>query len=317
MAFQAKQPHRKISAREVRLFIRIVLAVTFLTLGFNISRSAFFKEYPLFGINYLAEIFISTVAALLGFYTVPKLLLKIQSWFEYLISKTIANIVSDFWEQQTKKINEAKREKQRRKAEEQKQKMVNGALVDTSVLIDGRIENIVKAGFWDRPLIIPRIVLRELQQVADSKNKTKRQRGRRGFDILKSLKKRLTVEFPDIASKTPEVDSALIDFAKKNKLRLMTMDFNLAKAAEVAGVEVLNINKLVESLKIVFLPGEETKVKIMQKGKEKGQGVGFLEDGTMIVVRGASDMIGQEVSVRVSKVIQSEAGKMIFCDLLK
>ncbi len=311
----------KLSVREIKFIIRVSFAFIFFIFGFNFSRTTFFKEYPLFGVDYLAEILISVLAGLLGFYTIPLLGVKTKRWIEGQIHKTVNDIVYDFWSRQTGRINQAKKEKQLLKTQNQQVLLLNapaldGVVVDTSVLIDGRLLSLVKSGFFDKNLLVLKSVITELQQVADSKDKLKRQRGRKGLDILRDLRKITKVTIPEFNSKEKEVDDAVTDFAKQNKLKLLTLDFNLMKVAEVKGVEVLNINVLVEALKTVVLPGEDLKVKILQKGKEKSQGIGYLDDGTMVVVENAKELVGEELDVRVIKIIQSPAGKMLFCDKL-
>lgn len=188
-------------------------------------------------------------------------------------------------------------------------------IVDTSVLIDGRIAEIAEAGFIEGPLLIPQFVLRELQQVADSTDSSKRSRGRRGLDILLRLQKmpqlrmRLVEDdFPNVR----EVDLKLLELAKVYRCPVMTNDFNLNKVAQVRGVEVLNINALANALRPVVLPGEVMRVQILREGKEAGQGVAFLDDGTMVVVENARKVISRTVSVTVTSVLQTDAGKMIF-----
>lgn len=308
---------QRISTRGIKIVIKAALAVVFVVLGFNFSNTAFFDEYPLFGVDYLAEVLISIIAALFGFFTFPRFLILAQRWIETTITKTVSNIVSDFWDQQTKKMNEAKRKKQKERAEKQKKEFESGILVDTSVLIDGRIQDIVRSGFLDNNLIVPNEVIKELQKVADSKDKLKRQRGRRGLDVLNNLKKCTKVLITEAKGKEKEVDLKLVEFAKNHKLKLLTLDFNLVKVAKVSNVKVLNINALAEDLKTVLLPGEEIEIEIVQKGKEKKQGIGYLEDGTMVVVEDSIDMVGKKVKAKVDKVIQSKAGKMFFCNLLK
>ncbi len=301
-----------------KLIVRLVFGVGFLVLGFNFAGTAFFQQYPLFGVDYLAEVLISLIAALFGFFTVPRLLLLGVEWLEKTIDKTVYAVVSEFWERQTQRRNEAQRLKDQERKEKRLQEILNGVLVDTSVLIDGRITDIVKLGFINRTLIILKDVIKELQQVADSKDRLKRQRGRRGLDVLKKLGKyaKIVVIENDRPQAEKDVDHILVNFARTNNLKLLTLDFNLIKVAEVAKVKVLNINMLVEALKTVLLPGEEINVKIVQQGREKRQGIGYLEDGTMIVVEDAKELVGTQVKACVSKIIQSSAGKMIFCSLL-
>lgn len=188
-------------------------------------------------------------------------------------------------------------------------------ILDTSVIIDGRIADISNTSFIEGPLIVPQFILKELQLVADSSDGIKRQRGRRGLDVLEQLQKSSQVsvviseiDFPEIA----EVDSKLIEMAKQLDGKIITNDYNLSKIAQLQGIPILNINELANTLKPVVLPGEEIKVFILKEGKEKDQGVAYLDDGTMVVVDNSRKLIGQTVDVTVTSVLQTTVGKMIF-----
>ncbi len=188
-------------------------------------------------------------------------------------------------------------------------------ILDTSVIIDGRIADISNTSFIEGPLIVPQFILKELQLVADSSDGIKRQRGRRGLDVLEQLQKSSQVsvviseiDFPEIV----EVDSKLIEMAKQLDGKIITNDYNLSKIAQLQGIPILNINELANTLKPVVLPGEEIKVFILKEGKEKDQGVAYLDDGTMVVVDNSRKLIGQTVDVTVTSVLQTTVGKMIF-----
>jgi uncharacterized protein YacL len=188
-------------------------------------------------------------------------------------------------------------------------------LVDTSVIIDGRITDIAATGFLNGSLLIPRFVLNELQHVADSSDKLRRQRGRRGLETVSKLKenKRLPVRISDIdAEDIREVDEKLVVLARQLKVPILTNDFNLNRVAELQGVTILNINDLANAVKVVVLPGEELIIRVIQEGREANQGVGYLEDGTMVVVQDGSRYVGKEIETSVTKVLQTAAGKMIF-----
>lgn len=187
-------------------------------------------------------------------------------------------------------------------------------LVDTSAIIDGRIADISQTGFITNTLVVPRFVLEELQHIADSADGLKRNRGRRGLEILQRLKEsRVPIEISDIdAENTPEVDAKLVKIARQWHCSIITNDFNLNRVAELQGVKVLNINELAHAVKPILLPGEEMQVAIIQDGKESGQGVGYLDDGTMIVVEGGKSFIGSTIDVIVTRVLQTVAGRMIF-----
>jgi uncharacterized protein YacL len=188
-------------------------------------------------------------------------------------------------------------------------------ILDTSVIIDGRIADICETGFADGTLVVPQFVLKELQFVADSSDALKRNRGRRGLDILQKIQKMASVEvivsdmdFPNVR----EVDLKLIELARALQGKIVTNDFNLNKVAQLRGIEVLNINELANALKPVVLPGESMKVFILKEGKEYNQGVAYLDDGTMVVVDNARRLIGKTIDVIVTSVLQTTAGKMIF-----
>jgi uncharacterized protein YacL len=188
-------------------------------------------------------------------------------------------------------------------------------ILDTSVIIDGRIADICETGFMDGIMVIPQFVLKELQQVADSADSLKRNRGRRGLDILQKIRKMSgldvnisEIDFPEVR----EVDLKIIELAKNLGAKIVTNDFNLNKVAQLRGVQVLNINELANALKPVVLPGEFMRVFILKEGKEYNQGVAYLDDGTMVVVDNARKLIGKNVDVTVTSVLQTTAGKMIF-----
>ncbi|MFN2459557.1 MAG: PIN/TRAM domain-containing protein [Candidatus Velthaea sp.] len=186
-------------------------------------------------------------------------------------------------------------------------------IIDTSVIIDGRILQIVESGFLEGPLVLPRFVLRELQLIADSGDSLKRSRGRRGLDVLTKLQSAATLEiverdFDDVA----QVDAKLVRLAQERGGKLVTNDFNLNRVAHVEGVDVLNINELANAVKPVLLPGEELRVLVIKEGKEPHQGIGYLEDGTMIVVENGRRLIGETVDVSVTSSLQTMAGRMIF-----
>src|SRR3974390_2526206 len=188
-------------------------------------------------------------------------------------------------------------------------------ILDTSVIIDGRIADIAETGFLDGIIVTPQFVLRELQLVADSADSLKRNRGRRGLDILQRLQKVANLQIQIVEDDFPairEVDLKLIELAKVYEGKIITNDFNLNKVAQLQGVEVLNINELANSLKPIVLPGETMRVFILKEGKEYNQGVAYLDDGTMVVVDNARKMIGKNIDISVTSVLQTTAGKMIF-----
>lgn len=194
-------------------------------------------------------------------------------------------------------------------------KMLAPKVLDTSVLIDGRIIDLCRAGILEGELIVPDFVLEELRHIADSADSLKRNKGRRGLDVINSLQKdqQQFVRIENITiTDVLEVDDKLIKAAKKYNAKVLTLDYNLNKVANIQGVPVLNINEIANAMKPIALPGEEMLVQVLKDGKENGQGIGYLEDGTMIVVEGGRKHVGESVRVTVTSVLQTAAGRMIF-----
>jgi uncharacterized protein YacL len=205
--------------------------------------------------------------------------------------------------------------KDKKKEEEERASGSQLKILDTSVIIDGRIADICKTGFLEGTLVIPEFVLEELQHIADSSDVLKRNRGRRGLDILNKIQKELPINveiYEGDFEEIQEVDSKLVKLAKLSSGIVVTNDFNLNKVCELQGVSVLNINDLANAVKPVVLPGEELNVQVIKDGKEQHQGVAYLDDGTMIVVEGGRDHIGKNLDVVVTSVLQTSAGRMIF-----
>ncbi|MFV2063107.1 MAG: PIN/TRAM domain-containing protein [Chloroflexota bacterium] len=191
--------------------------------------------------------------------------------------------------------------------------------VDTSAIIDGRIVDVVASGFLAGRLIVPRFVLGELQHIADDPHQGRRNRGRRGMDVLSVLQKDHRIEIEMSAedeSSVSTVDGKLVALALKREAAILTTDYNLNRVAQLQGVRVMNLNQLANALKPAFLPGEELRVKVIQEGKEPGQGVAFLDDGTMVVVEGGSEHIEGELDVIVTRILQTVAGRMIFAEVV-
>jgi len=190
-------------------------------------------------------------------------------------------------------------------------------LIDTSALIDRRILELAKTGFIPGQLVVPKYVLAEMQMLADGTNNLKRQRARQGMEAVQELQdsRRVNVHVPSWSGGTSnEVDDKLIHDAKRIKAAIFTVDFNLQKVAEIESIEVLNVNSLSQTLRPIVLPGEEVQIKIAQKGADRGQGVGYLDDGTMVVVDKASRLIGKSVKVKVTRNLQTQAGRMMFAE---
>lgn len=191
-------------------------------------------------------------------------------------------------------------------------------LLDTNVIIDGRIADVCRAGFVEGPILVPKFIVEELQQIADSSDSLKRARGRRGLDILTQMQKEMDLQVPDSNngdSIDEEVDARLVRFAKQSNSAIITNDYNLNKVAGLQGVDVMNVNELANALKPVVLPGEEMQVAVIKEGKEKEQGIGYLDDGTMIVVEGARKRLDETLMVVVTSVLQTVQGKMIFAKI--
>ena len=191
----------------------------------------------------------------------------------------------------------------------------NYKVLDTSVIIDGRVADICEAGFMDGTVLLPQFVLRELQLVADSSDPLKRNRGRRGLDMLQRIQKIANIQTQILEDDFPhlrDVDLKLIELAKRYQAKIVTNDFNLNKLAQLQGIDVLNINELANALRPIVLPGEAMRVFILKEGKEHNQGVAYLDDGTMVVVENARRMIGRTLDITVTSVLQTTAGKMIF-----
>jgi len=189
-------------------------------------------------------------------------------------------------------------------------------LIDTSVIVDGRVIEIVESGFLEGPLVLPRFVLQELQLIADSADPMKRTRGRRGLDVLAKLQELTTLEIAEVDYQDlAGVDAKLVRMARERGAKLVTNDYNLNRVAHVEGVSVLNVNELAGAVKPVVLPGEELHVSIVRDGKEAHQGVGYLDDGTMIVVENGRRLIGEDTDVQVTSVLQTVAGRMIFAKI--
>jgi uncharacterized protein YacL len=186
-------------------------------------------------------------------------------------------------------------------------------ILDTNVIIDGRIADICLTGFLEGPLMVPRSVLAELQRIADSSDVLKRNRGRRGLDILNRLQREFeAVQIIEDGEGTGDVDTRLVALARARNAWVVTNDFNLSKVAELQGVRVLNVNELAQAVRTTVLPGEELTVHVIRDGKEAGQGVAYLDDGTMIVVEGGKRYIGETPDVIVTTVLQTAAGRMVF-----
>jgi len=324
---------------------RLLTVIGAFVLGYYFTDLIYFNSHSLLPISHTHElnlyfilahfvqILSGLVTATIVYIWLPSLFLTIKRALSNFITQIVFQTLTEFFKEQGRRREEAFRQKKldddkkRLEACNLKVKSVTTAfssLVDTSVLIDGRILHIAKSGFWPGTLIIPQFVLEELQKVADSSEKGKRERGRFGLDIVSELKK---LKSPKVVIFTNEevgngqnhsngnggaVDAKLIVLAKKLAVRLVTVDFNLNKLATVDGVTVLNINELAGGLRTILLPGEQLTVKITSVGTDATQGVAYLPDGTMVVVERAGELLGQDVSIEIKRVLQTNAGKMFF-----
>ena len=295
------------------IIIGMVASLDFLKTRFKIesmlfSLIGFFLAFMAFGLAYpfLSKLPALVSWALLGIFTCA------STYGFYLYQKERYSGSSMFLDPD-KAENNPSLEKQ----EDSGQNKVGSIpkVLDTSVVIDGRIIDIVDTGFIDGPFIIPNFVLREIQLISDSVDSIKRSRGRRGLDMLNELQSRkeqnVEISYQDY-SDTREVDAKLIKICKDLNGKLITNDFNLNKVAELQGVQVLNMNSLANALKPVVLPSEEMEIQVVKEGKDQDQGIGYLDDGTMVVIENGKNLLNKKVRVSVTSVIQTNAGKMIF-----
>jgi uncharacterized protein YacL len=247
-------------------------------------------------------------------------------WLFNFVRSIIGDTLQDFYLRLSEEVNVNQETQRKRREQKEKKIETQGAvmIVDTSAIIDGRIGEIIKTGFLTGVLVIPQFVIQELQYIADSADELKRNRGRKGLELLNELKKLkplkdkigvkiVTTDY----EKVKKVDDKLIKLAKTLRASIITTDFNLNKVAAFQSIKILNVNTLTNAVKTVTLPGETLDIKIIQEGKEKNQGVGYLDDGTMVVVENAQGLVGQQIKVEVARVLQTAAGKMIFTQAQK
>lgn len=288
---------------------RLVLGVIFGLLGLAFVRN--FVHLTESGLQTAAYFAGFVVAGAIGIYLLP-FLTKFITDFTANLAKRVAAEVQNQVRMPSLPRQFPRREK------DSSQKWVNPMLVDTSALIDGRIFDIVESGFMFGTVIVPTFILSELQHIADSPDSLKRGKGRRGLEVLEQLKKSKfikTVIYDQPAEGLKNIDDRLLRLGKNLHAKIVTTDFNLNKVATVSGVKILNVNELVNVIKTPFLPGETIEVKVIQEGKEKGQGIAYLPDGTMIVVEKGASYVGKKLSVQVSRVFQTVAGRMIFVQI--
>jgi len=330
-----------------RIILRLVSVFFAFILGFVVSDSWYFNAHPLltsvkpvhtlsvhFFLTHMGQMLVGTLLATVSYIWLPYLLISFKRWFSNLITQIVFQTLTEFFKEQNRRLAEARAAGERSRAEKAarlqaekeakalRQKrfeeigLKNSVVIDTSALIDGRILAVTESGFIESPLIVPQCVIDELQHLADSPDKLRRERGRLGLDVLNSLKKlkkpKLTILTYDEVGDEPVVDKRLVILCKKYGCRLLTVDFNLNKVAQASGIRVLNVNNLATALRTVLIPGESLSLKITNVGKDATQGVGYLQDGTMIVVEDCGSKVGQEVKVEVTRILQTPAGKMFF-----
>ncbi len=293
-----------------RLILRLILALIFATVAAIFSD--LIPEIPRTN-TLLVKVFATAIAAWVGFLIFPDVARHVR-----VISLTLFNFIvhrlSQEVSSQLLKIPRPSFPFGHPSPQVGSVSLVRPIIADTSAIIDGRILDIAKSGFVSGLILIPKFVLSELQQVSDSKDDLKRQRGRKGFEIIEELKKikGLKVEIWDKEQSGKAVDDKLLNLSKSLHGKIITCDFNLNQVARIFGVSVLNVNDLANAVKTTTLPGESLEIKIVHIGKDSTQGVGYLPDGTMVVVEDAASMIGKEVKVEVTKTIQIPQGKMVF-----
>ena len=295
------------------LLIRVGIAVVSFILGIFLARE--FLTFSLFRIPYITEFVIGLIVAALGLYLVPFLGPIIAKWFSKITIGFARRVASEVINQLRLPQMLDRLEMPSLPGGHREEKYLNPMILDTSAIIDGRISSIADSGFLFGTLIVPRFVLSELQHIADSDETLRRNRGRRGFEVLDALKKSKLVKVKVVDEKKLEgknVDERIIALAHRIKAKIITTDFNLNKVASTMDVKTLNVNELVNVIKSPMLPGEPIEVKVIQEGKEKDQGVGYLPDGTMIVVESGARFVGQKIEAVVSRVLQTVAGRMIF-----
>ena len=293
---------------------RVVLAVIFAAIGYFAS-DRFIKvdeSQTQMGVT----VIIMIASGAFGVFLVPMLSRWIRDWSSVFAQRVASEVISQLRLPNLSRVRDLPTRIRRQNNKKKKEiPYVNPILVDTSSLIDGRVADVVESGFLYGTLVVPRFILSELQHIADASNALRRGKGRRGLGILEKMKKSKQVKTIIYSGDDPQgknIDEKLLNLAKTLKGKILTTDFNLNKVATVSGIKILNINELVNQLKTTLLPGEQLQVKVIQEGKEKTQGVGYLNDGTMIVVEGGAGKIGKIISTTVLRVLQTAAGRMIF-----
>lgn len=302
---------------DVSTILRIVLAIIFALTAFIFTEVI--PEIPPFNRIFL-RVVITIWFGLMGYGLFPDLAKMITATTVHLVNAFVSRVTSEIMSQimrlQSQNISQTAFTSTSPVGSVSLNQPI---IIDTSALIDGRILDIAKTSFIYGTVLIPTFVITELQQVADSSDYIKRTRGRRGFEIIDELKKikglRIEIWEREVTAKT--VDDKLLKLAKNLKGKIITTDYNLNRVASVTGVAVLNINDLANALKAVAVPGESLKIKMLHIGKDPKQAVGYLPDGTMVILENGADLVGQEVTMEVTRLLQASAGKMIFGKLVR
>lgn len=294
----------------LQLVLRLILALLF-----AISAAIFSQLIPPLpgGVSFTIRALLTLAAAGLGFMVFPEIARSVKiitiTTFNFVVHRVSSEVTN-----QVIRLSKFNTPFSQPIPQVGSLALTRPLILDTSAIIDGRILDIAKTGFLNGLVLVPNFVLTELQQVADSADSLKRARGRRGFEILEEIKKikQIKIEIWDKEQKGKEVDEKIINLAKGLHGRIVTTDFNLNRLASVSSISVLNVNDLANAVKTMSLPGENLELKIVHLGKDRSQGVGYLPDGTMVVVADAADQIGQTLEVEVTKNIQTPAGRMVF-----
>lgn len=297
----------------IQIIIRILLGVGFGWLGFLAAgRFITIEEATT---TAAVTVVIAVASGGVGVFLVPIVSEWVRDWSSHFAKRVASEVISQLRLPNLGDMRALPGRIRRKENKKDDSRYTNPIVVDTSALIDGRVSDVVESGFFYGDLIVPQFILAELQHIADSANTLRRGKGRRGLEILENLKKSKNVKTIIYNGSEPpgkNIDDKLLHLAKALKAKVMTTDFNLNKVATVSGIKILNINDLVNALKTTLLPGEPLEVKVIQEGKEKTQGVGYLSDGTMIVVENGAAFLGKSIPTKVMRVLQTAAGRMIF-----
>jgi uncharacterized protein YacL len=281
--------------------VRILISLFFGVLGYLSAHILLFTSNPLLGVTYVGEIVVAVACFATVYYLIPFVIRAVNDALKMLVKQSLYDNMS---------LITSSRKKRTPKITKQYDKPI---LLDTSAIIDGRFCSVLENGFITSQILVPQFVLDELQTLSDSKTKITRDKGRRGLQILEKIKTIHKSGFQIYPTKkSKSVDKALVLLAKKVKGRVATVDYNLNKVAKVSGVKVLNVNALANSIKISVIPGDTITLEVRKQGSNKDQGVGYLEDGTMVVVNGAGKYLNKYINVQIDKILQKESGQMVF-----